>query len=235
MTMQQAAPRVVTTLSVLNGSDLRRRSREHYLKALRDAGFDAIAVDAAGTVPDEFDAVCLTGGEDMEPARYGAAADPQTETIDSARDALELGLLATARERDLPVLGICRGFQVINVAYGGSLVQHVDGHRDANGPTVPHIAVAVPGSKLAAACGAAPFSVNARHHQAVAESGLASGLVPTASIDGFVEAFEDPAQRWLVAVQWHPERSADPDMSAAGTRIFSAFAAAVARQPARAR
>ncbi len=233
--MQKSAPRVVTTLSVLNGSDLRRRSRERYLTALRDAGFDAIAVDAAGTVPDVFDAVCLTGGEDLEPARFGAAADPRTEKIDAARDALELGLLATAREHDLPVLGICRGLQVINVDYGGSLVQHVVGHREANGPIVPHVAVAVPGSKLAAACGAAPFSVNARHHQAVAESGLGSGLVPTASIDGFVEAFEDPARRWLVAVQWHPERLADPDMSVAGTRVFSAFAAAAARQPARAR
>ena len=233
--MDRAAPRVVATLSVPNGSELRRRSREHYLKALRDAGFDVIAVDAGDAVPDAFDALCLSGGEDIEPARYGAAADPKTETIDRARDALELGLIATARKRDVPVLGICRGLQVINVAYGGSLLQHVDGHREANGPIAPHIAVAAPGSKLAAACGTAPFSVNARHHQAVARSGLAPGLVPTALIDGVVEAFEDQSQRWLVAVQWHPERSADPDMSAAGTRIFGAFADAAARQPARAR
>lgn len=233
--MYRAAPRVVATLSVPNGSELRRRSREHYLKALRDAGFDVLAVDAGDAVPDAFDALCLSGGEDIEPARYGAAADPKTETIDKARDALELGLIATARERDVPVLGICRGLQVINVAYGGSLLQHVDGHREANGPIAPHIAVAAPGSKLAAACGTAPFSVNARHHQAVARSGLAPGLVPTTLIDDVVEAFEDQSQRWLVAVQWHPERSADPDMSAAGTRIFGAFADAAARQPARAR
>ena len=233
--MDQAAPKVVATLAVLNGSDLRLRSREHYLKALRGAGFDVIAVDAGVSVPDAFDALCLTGGEDVEPARYGAAADPKTEAIDAARDALELGLIATARERGLPVLGICRGFQVINVAYGGSLIQHVEGHRGANAPIASHIALAAPGSKLAAACGTAPFSVNARHHQAVALSGLARGLVPTATIDGVVEAFEDPSQRWLVAVQWHPERSADPDMSAAGTRIFGAFADAATRQPARAR
>jgi putative glutamine amidotransferase len=233
--MDRAAPTVVATLSALNGSDLRRRSREHYLKALRDAGFLVIALEAGAEVPGSFDALCLTGGEDVEPARYGAATDPATETIDTARDALELRLLATARERDLPVLGICRGFQVINVAYGGSLIQHVDGHREANGPIAPHIAVAAPGSRLAAACGAAPFSVNARHHQAVAESGLGPGLVPTAVIDGVIEAFEDPSQRWLVAVQWHPERSADPDMSAAGTRIFGAFADDCVRQPARAR
>jgi putative glutamine amidotransferase len=233
--MDPAAPKVVATLSALTGSDLRRRSRQHYLGALRDAGFDVIAVDRGGTPPDEFDALCLTGGEDVEPARYGAAPDPLTETIDAARDALELGLVAKARERGLPVLGICRGFQVINVAYGGSLVQHVEGHREANGPIVPHVAIARPGSKLAAACGASPFSVNARHHQAVAESGLAPGLVPTATIDHVVEAFEDPSARWLVAVQWHPERSADPDMSAAGRWIFGAFADAAIRQPARAR
>jgi putative glutamine amidotransferase len=229
------APTVVVTLSVLNGSELRVRSRGHYTKALSDAGFDVIAVDAGGVAPAEFDALCLSGGEDLEPSRYGAAADPKTEPADPARDALELRLLATARERDLPVLGICRGFQVINVAYGGALTQHVDGHREANGPILPHIAVAEPGSKLALACGDAPFSVNARHHQAVADRDLAPGLVPTARIDGFVEAFEDPGQRWLVAVQWHPERSSDPEMSAAGRRIFRSFAEAASRQPARAR
>jgi putative glutamine amidotransferase len=233
--MERRAPRVVVTLSVLNGNELRVRSRQNYLTALRDAGFDVLAVDAGRTTPDEFDALCLTGGEDMEPSRYGATIDPKTEAADPARDALELDLLAAARARDLPVLGICRGFQVINVGYGGSLVQHVDGHREANGPIVPHVAVAEPGSKLAEACGAAPFNVNARHHQAVAERDLAPGLVPTARIDGFVEAFEDPSQRWLVAVQWHPERSIDPDMSAAGRRIFRAFADVAARQPVRAR
>ncbi|HEY8648514.1 MAG TPA: gamma-glutamyl-gamma-aminobutyrate hydrolase family protein [Candidatus Limnocylindria bacterium] len=227
-------PRVVATLSVLNGSDLRLRSRGQYLKALDDAGFEVIPVDAGATIPLEFDALCLTGGEDMEPSRYGSLADPLAEPADPARDALELTLLAAARERDLPVLGICRGFQVINVAYGGSLVQHVEGHREANGPIVPHTVVATEGSKLAAACGTAPYSVNARHHQAVAERVLAPALVPTAHIDGLVEAFEDPAQRWLVAVQWHPERAADPEMSVAGTRIFRAFAAAATGQLARA-
>jgi putative glutamine amidotransferase len=229
------APRVIATLSVLNGNELRVRSRANYVHALRGAGFDVIEVDSTSPVPDAFDALCLTGGEDLEPSRYGAPADPLTEPADPERDALELRLLATARERDVPVLGICRGLQVINVGYGGSLAQHVVGHREANGPITAHVATAVPGSKLAEACGSTPFSVNARHHQAVADADLAPGLVPTARIDGYIEAFEDPSQRWLVAVQWHPERSADPDMSAAGRRIFQAFADATARQPARAR
>lgn len=228
-------PTVAVTLSVQNGSDLRVRSRGHYLKALDDAGFEVIPVDAGGEVPAAFDALCLTGGEDLEPSRYGAAADPKAEPADVRRDALELELLAIARERDLPVLGICRGFQVINVAYGGSLVQHVEGHREANGPIVEHLVVPSEDSRLAAACGPAPYRVNARHHQAVAEGSLAPGLVPTARIDGFIEAFEDPGRRWIVAVQWHPERTADPDLSAAATRIFRAFAEAATRQPARAR
>ena len=228
-------PTVAVTLSVLNGNDLRVRSRGHYLKALADAGFEVIPVDAESTAPAAFDALCLTGGEDLEPSRYGAAADPKAEPADARRDALELELLAIARERDLPVLGICRGFQVINVAYGGSLVQHVEGHREANGPIVEHVVRPREDSKLAAACGTVPYRVNARHHQAVAESSLAPGLVPTARIDGFIEAFEDPDRRWLVAVQWHPERTADPDLSEAGTRNFRAFADAAARQPARAR
>ena len=229
------APTVVVTLSVLDGTELRARSRENYLRAVRNAGFEVLAVDAESAIPERFDALCLAGGEDVEPSRYGAGADPLTEPADPRRDALELSLVALARDRDLPVLGICRGFQVINVAYGGSLVQHVEGHRQANAPIVPHIAAAAAGSKLADVCGTQPFSVNARHHQAVDERSLAPGLVPTVRIDGFVEAFEDPSRRWLVAVQWHPERDMDRDMSPAGTRIFRAFAAAATPQPARAR
>lgn len=228
-------PRVVVTLSRPNGNELRARSREQYLTAVRDAGFEVIAVDADVTPPDSFDALCLAGGEDLEPSRYRDPPDPLTEPADAKRDALELSLVTIARDRDLPVLGICRGLQVLNVAYGGSLVQHVAGHRELNGPIVAHIAVPTPGSKLADACGSEPFSVNARHHQAVSEQTLGAGLVVTARIGGLVEAFEDPSRRWLVAVQWHPERTADPDMSAAGTRIFRALADAATRQPARAR
>ncbi len=226
-------PKVVATLSVPNGNPSRASARQQYLTSLRDAGFEVLAVDARDPIPEDFDALCLTGGEDVEPQRYGAAVNAQTEVPDPKRDALEFELLRTARERDLPVLGICRGFQVINIAYGGSLLQHVDGHRRSNGPIVAHSAVPMPGSKLAAACGSAPHDVNSSHHQVVTDDTLAPGLVPTVRIDGLVEAFEDPAKRWLVAIQWHPERTSE--VSAAATHIFRAFAEAASRQPARAR
>ena len=226
-------PIVATTLSRPNGSAPRARARTQYVAALRGAGFEVLEVDSGGPLPDRFDALCLTGGEDVEPRRYGADAGPETEEPDTDRDTLELDVLRLARERDIPVLGICRGLQLINIAYGGSLVQHVEGHRPSSGPLVPHVAVAARGSKLAAACGAGAHAVNSSHHQAVTDQTLATGLVPTVRIDGLVEAFEDPAHRWLVAVQWHPERTAE--VSAAATRIFGAFADAAARLPARAR
>jgi putative glutamine amidotransferase len=229
----RAPPRVVATLSVPNGRKSRADAREQYLAALRDAGFEVVAIDARDPVPAEFDALCLTGGEDVEPRRYGADADENTEVPDPERDALELELLRQARDRDLPVLGICRGFQVINVAYGGSLVQHVLGHRRANGPVVAHSAAPAAGSNLAAACGTEAHAVNSSHHQVVTDDTLGPGLVPTVRIDGLIEAFEDPAHRWLVAVQWHPERTSE--VSAAATRIFRAFADAASREPARAR
>src|SRR5258708_1076272 len=137
--LRNVGPRVVVTLSVLNADPLRARSRENYLNALRNAGCDAIAVDADHPAPDEFDALCLSGGEDMEPSRYAAAIDPKTEAADPRRDALVLALVASARERDLPALGICRGFQGINAAYGGALAQHVQGHPEHNGPPVKTI------------------------------------------------------------------------------------------------
>lgn len=230
--MERGAPRVVATFC---GHDRDKcvRAREHYLAALRGAGLDVIALDPHDDAPDEFDALCLTGGGDIEPSRYGEPAAPQTEDVDPARDECELRLLRTALDRDLPVLGICRGFQLINVAKGGKLIQHVEGHSRSLGALQSHEAVPAAGSLLAGATSARAHVINSSHHQAVTDDLLAPGLVPTVRIDGLVEAFEDPAHRWVVAVQWHPERFAE--VSAEATHIFRAFADAAARQPARAR
>ena len=209
------------------------RARAEYLAALQSAGLDVIALDPHDAVPQDFDALCLTGGGDIEPSRYGEPAAPETDDVDPARDALELRVLRDALDRGIPVLGICRGFQLINVAKGGGLVQHVGGHSRSHGAVHSHEAVPAAGSLLAGATSDRAHVVNSSHHQAVTDAVLAPGLVPTVRIDGLVEAFEDPAHRWLVAVQWHPERTAE--VSAEATRIFRAFADAASRQPARAR
>jgi putative glutamine amidotransferase len=233
-------PRVALTLS---GSASKRNAvaREQYLEAIRRAGAEPIAIFPNDPAPEEFDGLCLTGGGDIDPARFGEA-NIKSEDIDPARDALELALLERALERDIPVLGVCRGLQLINVRFGGSLEQHHLGHSPkyppagapvaddpAGAEAVRHVVTAEPGSKLAAACGDEPFIVNSSHHQVVTSDRLASDLVATAHVGELIEALEAPAHRWVVAVQWHPERTAQ--VAAAATRIFEAFVAAVKRTP----
>ncbi len=216
-------------------------ARDQYLDAIRRAGAEPIAVDPTEAVPDEFDGLCLTGGGDIDPERYGADNIASTD-IDERRDDVELALLEHALARDIPVLGVCRGFQLINVRFGGSLEQHHLGHSPkyppagtpvsddpAGADAVRHVVTAEPGSKLAAACGDEPFIVNSSHHQVVTSDRLASELLATARVGELVEALESPAHRWVVAVQWHPERSAQ--VAAVATRIFDAFIAAVKRTP----
>jgi len=233
-------PRIALTLS---GSTSKRNAvaREQYLEAIRRTGAEPIAIFPNDVAPEEFDGLCLTGGGDIDPARYGEA-NVKSEDIDTARDALELALLERALARDIPVLGVCRGFQLINVHLGGSLEQHHLGHApkyppegapvadDPAGPdAVRHDVTAEPGSKLAAACGDEAFVVNSSHHQVVTPDRLASDLRATAHVGELVEALESTAHRWVVAVQWHPERTAQ--VGAAATRIFDAFVTEVKRTP----
>jgi putative glutamine amidotransferase len=233
-------PRIALTLS---GSTTKRNAvaREQYLEAIRRAGAEPIAIFPNDPLPESFDGLCLTGGGDIDPARYGADNVASTE-IDEARDATELAILERALTRDVPVLGICRGFQLINVHLGGSLEQHHLGHApkyppegalvadDPAGPdAVRHEVTAEPGSRLATACGDEVFVVNSSHHQVVTSDRLASELRATAHVGELVEALESPAHRWVVAVQWHPERTAQ--VGAAATRIFDAFVAEVKRTP----
>ncbi|GAA4939768.1 putative glutamine amidotransferase [Actinomycetospora succinea] len=156
-------------------------------------------VDAAA-VMDRADALLLTGGNDVDPARYGAVPDAHTSALEPARDALEIALLAAARERGRPVLAICRGIQLVNVAWGGTLYRHLPEHAD----TRWHDVALSPDSVLAGLHGAGA-RVNSLHHQGVDRVG--DGLVVTATApDGQVEGLE--AER-LVAVQWHPEQLDD--------------------------
>jgi len=195
------------------------------------------AVVAAGGVPvllpalpgavedvlDVLDGLVVAGGPDVEPARYGAEPGPVTQPPSRERDAVELALVRAAAERRVPVLGICRGMQVLNVSRGGTLVQHLpdvvgsDLHLGAPGRFGVHDVEVAEGSLLAAVLsggvtleGSGPLraTVPSYHHQGV--DTLGAGLVPVAwADDGVVEAVEDPSLPFCLGVQWHPEVSDD--------------------------
>ncbi len=220
-------PRIALTLSAPKTLDA--EARAGYIAALERAGAEVIALDPGDKAPDHFDGLCLSGGGDVAPARYDES-DPGRlcDGINESRDELELALTALAQKRDLPVLGLCRGFQVLNVAFGGKLLLHVEGHRDQAGKAVTHVITPAADSLLAAACGTAAFAVNSHHHQAVDARTLAPGLRATACAGDIIEAIESIAHRWIVGVQWHPERV--KEVSLAAGRIFAAFAAVAAER-----
>jgi putative glutamine amidotransferase len=178
---------------------------------------------------DRIDGLLVIGGADIDPAVYGQERDPKTESTYPDRDAFELALLNEAIERELPVLGICRGMQALNVARGGTLVQHipeVDGvapHRRVVGTFdgTDHTVELEPGSLAARAAGEELHTARCHHHQAVDE--LGDGLVVTgrAQQDGMIEAIEMQNGAWVLGVQWHPE--ADER-----SRLFNALTEAAA-------
>jgi gamma-glutamyl-gamma-aminobutyrate hydrolase PuuD len=161
---------------------------------------------------DRLDAVVLAGGPDVGPDRYGAEPHPRTGAPRPDRDAAELAVLHRALERGIPVLGVCRGAQVLNVGLGGTLVQHVpdvvghDGHNPSPGVFGTVEVALEPGTRVSAALGSVA-TVRCHHHQALDR--LADGLVVTGRADdGLVEAVELEGDRWVVGVQWHPEEDA---------------------------
>ncbi len=184
----------------------------------------------------DCDALLLTGGEDVDPACYGAECHPKLGTVDRRRDANELALVADARARDLPILAICRGIQLLNVACGGSLIQDIPSERPSHinhDPATPrdtaaHAIAIEPGSRLSQIMEASELQANSFHHQAVDRVG--EGLVVSAtSPDGLVEAVESSDQaEWIVAVQWHPEELSMSD-EAVDRRLFSALISAARR------
>jgi putative glutamine amidotransferase len=177
----------------------------------------ARAVTAAGGLPvhlpqhvepgeyaGRLDGLLLSGGADIEPERYGAAPSPQTGPVEGGRDDAELALIELAMAEDLPVLGICRGLQLLNVWAGGSLHQHVPGHARYDLPPAeqPDLVTVTPTSRLGLMYGSSR-RVNSLHHQTVDR--VADGWLVTArSADGTVEALEWPGHD-VIAVQWHPE------------------------------
>jgi len=186
----------------------------------------------AAVVAERLDGVLFTGGEDIEPERYGAARHPKLGDVSAERDGVELSLYRAAKRAGVPVLGICRGLQLINVAHGGTLYQDLAAeypgvdtvHRGRTGWTERTERVEVtPGSRLRALVGGGEIDVNSLHHQAVRD--LGAGLVVTArcATDGVIEAFEGTGPEWLVAVQWHPETVCDGADGVRARAIFKAF------------
>jgi putative glutamine amidotransferase len=152
-----------------------------------------------------LDGLVLAGGQDVDPTSYGRPPAAEGAWVHRGRDDHELALLAAARFSALPVLGVCRGLQLANVALGGDLIEHVDGH-DAGARFADdlHPVRVEEGTLLARATGGGQIAVNSLHHQVV--GALAAGLRPSASAaDGLPEAAEAIDGPWLVAVQWHPE------------------------------
>ena len=160
---------------------------------------------------DDLDGLILSGGGDVHPSRFGQGMDgAESDRISLERDALELALTQAALERDIPVFGICRGFQVLNVAAGGGLIQHFDGHRSPEDHTLFHNVLLSEGSLIHEAAGAGEITVNTFHHQGVNKEQVAASLVASgiAQPDSWlVEAIESPKHTWVVGVQWHPERT----------------------------
>jgi len=203
-----------------------------YVDGLQRAGARVVVLppdDADAAVLDRLDALVIAGGADVDPARYGAEPHATTDVPRTTRDESELLLYRGARERGLPVLGICRGLQVMAVAEGGTLEQHLPDvvggstHRDAPGTFNDHGARFAPGSLAARVVGAEAAVVNSSHHQGVADAGRLS--VTGWADDGTVETAEDPAGGFVLGVQWHPEACEDPAVS---DRLFRALVEAAA-------
>lgn len=240
-----AAPSILITLSDPDRSHdptAARMKNELYLEAVRRAGGEPTGIDESDARDMATAALAgmagllLSGGSDLDPSLYGAAPNGSTG-IRRERDRLDVSALTVASGRRLPVLGICRGLQAINVFHGGRITQHVDGHQGASygeGLPVTHPLRLVPGTLvhgIVARDGEAvpivrPLSVNSYHHQAVRPADLAPGLQAagfSAGRDGdeLVEVLEAMDSRWVVGVQFHPERTESTPREF--ERLFAAF------------
>ncbi|MFM7272020.1 MAG: gamma-glutamyl-gamma-aminobutyrate hydrolase family protein [Actinomycetes bacterium] len=206
-----------------------------YLDAVVRAGGEPAILSPRPVDPDTADAILagcagllLLGGGDVDPARYGEEAHPRTYGVSPVRDEFELALLAAARRSRIPVLGICRGAQLLAVASGSTLDQHISDREDLDPNGRPgvedgaevHEVEVLPDTHLAQILGAGPVRASCHHHQAIAA--IPDGLrLSAVSPDGIVEGIETTDDHWCVAVQWHPEDTAGEDPTQQG--LFDAF------------
>ena len=177
-----------------------------------------------------YHGLVLSGGSDVDPSQYGETRQEETEAPDHERDRVELRLIGEALREDTPVLAICRGLQILNVFHGGTLVQHIEPperHRrhEADASTAAHNITIEEGTLLSQISGTRSWAVNSRHHQAVKELGKELRVSARDSEDGTIEALERPGNKFVLAVQWHPEDQirAYPEQ----LRLFQSFGAAL--------
>jgi len=198
-----------------------------YVRSVEQAGGRALLVppstEAIEETLDALDGLVLSGGADVDPDSYGAVAHPETSGTRPERDAGELALLQAALARDMPVLAVCRGFQILNVARGGDLDQHLPDavghelHREVTGVFSEHGVRIEDGSRLGSLLGDEHAPVKSHHHQGVGRVGEGLREVAWAD-DGTVEGLEDPERRFALGVLWHPEAGED-------ARLFEALVA----------
>src|SRR5262245_56079197 len=208
--------------------------RQNYTDAVERAGGLPILLphqpDEAEAYLDRIDGLVVTGGAfDVDPSLFGAQTRHATVKLKTRRTAFELAITKGALARNMPVLGICGGQQLLNVVLGGTLIQHIPdelpealAHEQRNPRTEPgHVARVVPGTLLHRICGTEELAVNSAHHQAAKDVGNGVAVNATA-LDGVIEGIEHAGRRFCLGVQWHPEYS----ISAGDERIFDAFIAA---------
>jgi len=235
-------PRIVVTLAIAerhSRPDLAARRNDLYVEAVERHGAEVVRMDSRVPADERdlilgsMDGLLISGGVDIHPSRYGQAL-AGSQDIEDDRDELESVAWRAAEARNVPVLGICRGLQAINVFSGGTLLQHVEGHQGAGwglGPPATHPIRLVAGTRLASLLGPEEeLDVNAYHHQGIRASDLAPGLHAAAWADSsagpLVEGLEGDGDRFLVGVQCHPERTESTPEEF--ERLFAAFVDAAA-------
>ncbi|MBI2297879.1 MAG: gamma-glutamyl-gamma-aminobutyrate hydrolase family protein [Armatimonadetes bacterium] len=233
-------PRIgVTTTTLANTGSYHTATGANgsYLGWLERAGalpvlIPNLAPELAGGYLDLLDGLLLTGGLDVHPLLFGAEPDKNLGEVDVPRDRFELPLVRQALERELPIFGICRGIQALNVAAGGTLRQDLVSdpvarlqhwQKPVGGPMVHHSVSVEPDSRLAGVVGQEKVAVNSYHHQAVDRVGEGLRAVGFA-LDGTIEAVEGTGEAFVLGVQWHPEVMGPED--AVSTALFDAFVAA---------
>ena len=184
-----------------------------YVSVVQRAGGIPMIIPPSGDMTElveSIDALIISGGPDISPEQYGQEPGPMTVEFYPNQDETEIGLISEALERDLPLLGVCRGMQILSVAHGGSLHQHLEntpgheGHGGYDGTSTEHSVIVEEDSLLCSLMGTT-FSVNSAHHQGVSDPGSLS-ISAVAGHDGLIEAVERRDKKFCIGVQWHPER-----------------------------